>query len=268
LFETDKKDYTGEWISLIVSRPMYVNSYTVAGCLVDWRIYASQDPSNPGLWEVIDQRVNHSGVYTQEQKFTINNNQKAYKAFVIKISKTKPHPGWGRGCMAKLEFNGSIQIPVTTTPMPTTTTPMPRTTTPMPATFTGNSKYDNQKFKIIHTTRSGPSFRWGKGTITFKGIPSQTPQYTYIGCFNDHSYLGKSRPLEYITRINKTNPDEIKNECMVLAKARSKDLFGIQDGNACMVGDSKTSPYSRDGASTTCTPAKLGTPWVNAVFKI
>lgn len=99
-------DYTGEWISLTVSNPMYLNGYTVAGSLVDWRLYASPDPTNPGLWEVVDQRENHSGVYTQEQTFIVHHTQKAYKAFVIKISKSKPCAGWGRGCMAKLQFYG------------------------------------------------------------------------------------------------------------------------------------------------------------------
>jgi hypothetical protein len=130
--------------------------------------------------------------------------------------------------------------------------------------YTGFSKYDHEKFKMMHTRRSGQAFPWGKGTITFKNVP----QYKYIGCFNDHSHKGKTRPLDYISRIDKTNPNEIKNECMKQAKDKGKDMFAIQDRNACMVGDSKTSPYSRDGASTTCTKDKLGTPWVNAVFKM
>jgi hypothetical protein len=72
--------------------------------------------------------------------------------------------------------------------------------------------------------------------------------------------------MEYVTRIDKKTPNEIKKECMRIAKERGKNIFAIQDNNACMIGDNKT--YGRDGPSASCSQNMVGGPWLNSVFKI
>ena len=108
-------------------------------------------------------------------------------------------------------------------------------------TFTGNSKYDNQKFKMMHTPRSGPAFRWGKGTITFKGIPlkrtnRQVSFYNIqvggnINKWYDYNYLfskyGIHTPffIEYANRMFKIQFNNAEN-----SQIRNTSIWISNDG--------------------------------------
>jgi hypothetical protein len=99
------KDYNGEWLSLIVPKPMVLVGYTLSGSLMNWRMYASANPLDPASWVIVDQQDGRSGAYTEEQSFNVKPSKQAYTAFLLKISKARSC-GWGRGCMSKLQFYG------------------------------------------------------------------------------------------------------------------------------------------------------------------
>ncbi len=89
--------------------------------------------------------------------------------------------------------------------------------------------------------------------------------WAYKGCWNDFAYKGLPRPLEdTVGRLDGTDT-EIRQKCAKHARSSGRNIFAIQDGNACMIGNTSRHNYTRDGVSSTCSGMKGG-PWLNSVW--
>ena len=97
----------GQWIGLTTPYPMYLQSYMVSGNLVNFKLYGSINPTNTSSWVMIDSRTGRSGVYTDENTYTLSSTtSNAYITFIIQILKVSSPPGYGRCGMRKILFNG------------------------------------------------------------------------------------------------------------------------------------------------------------------
>jgi hypothetical protein len=123
-----------------------------------------------------------------------------------------------------------------------------------------------------HTTgclRPGEKVEWGcKTTAPVSSTDvreSDGKVWAYKGCWNDFAYKGLPRPLvDNIGRFSGTDA-EIRQRCAKHARSSGANIFAIQDGNACMIGNTSKHNYARDGISSGCTGMKGG-PWLNSVW--
>jgi hypothetical protein len=90
-------------------------------------------------------------------------------------------------------------------------------------------------------------------------------RWTYKGCWNDEHYNGLARPLEWTGGRISGGDNDVREGCARHAVMTGRDIFAIQDGNACMTGATTRDDYTRDGASDRCA-AMTGGPWLNSVW--
>jgi cbb3-type cytochrome oxidase subunit 3 len=97
--------------------------------------------------------------------------------------------------------------------------------------------------------------------ITSVLIDWSTPNYYYKGCYNDKTI--RALPRKISANVNVESVDE----CYDLAKF-NYDLFGLQNGGECWVGNKAKDDYAKYGYSNLATCDILGNRLTNQVYEV
>lgn len=101
--------YRGCWIGLTLPAPIFLHSFETAGPAVDFRLYASQNPSDTSSWDMVHEVTGSPGIFVDILTHTLSAvTTKPYICFVIFINKVNgaSTAGFGRGGMNEITFKG------------------------------------------------------------------------------------------------------------------------------------------------------------------
>jgi hypothetical protein len=103
--------YLGSWVGLTMPYPIYLESFEMTGQAMDFRLYASQNPSDTTKWDLIH-TVTDTENTTGYLQITVTHTlsavtSKPYMCFVIMINRTRTAgSGFGRVAINEITFNG------------------------------------------------------------------------------------------------------------------------------------------------------------------